>query len=453
MDLQAIEHSAETRRERGRQARRALPRRAHTFAPPPRNFDPIELITEQNAGRIPELVPVRHERMAKSAFAFYRGTALIMAADLATLPHTGLFVQLCGDAHLSNFGAFASPERTLLFDVNDFDETLPGPFEWDLKRLTASAVLAARDNGLTDEVARAAAFAAAEAYAENMSRYATMGELDVWYSHVTAEELEALVPRGRWRKRYRRGLTQAQQRDSLWSLSRLAEPFEGELRIKDRPPLIRRIDDPADRAVVERFIAAYQETLQESRRALLDRYRLVSAAYKAVGVGSVGTRCFVGLFMGRDQNDPLFLQVKEATSSVLERYLPSSKYSLHGERVVTGQRIMQAASDIFLGWARSEAGIDYYVRQLRDWKASVDVAAMDEAGLVVYSRICGRTLARAHARAGDAISIAGYIGASDRFARALTEFGVAYASQAEEDYRRFCAAIEDGRLPGKVKRD
>jgi uncharacterized protein (DUF2252 family) len=445
-EVQTASQSARSRQEQGRLARRRVARSAHTYEPTDRGLDPVELIERQNEGRLAELVPVRHSRMAQSAFAFYRGTAGIMAADLGARPHSGITVQLCGDAHLSNFGAFASPERTLLYDINDFDETLPGPFEWDLKRLVASVVLAARDSGFSQQTARDGAFAAAAEYCKSMRRYAGMGELDIWYSRLAAQDLVALMPRGRWRQTYLKGMAKARQRTSLQALARLAEPFAGGLRIKDDAPLIQRIERAEDWRTVESFIEAYRQTLEDSRRALLDRYRMASAAYKAVGVGSVGTRCFIALLIGRDENDPLFLQVKEAGRSVLEDQLGPSKFAQHGERVVTGQRLMQAASDIFLGWAQSQAGIHYYVRQLRDWKASIDVAAVDQKRLILYGEICARILARAHARTGDALAIAGYIGGSDRFSDALTRFATAYADQAERDYQAFRAAISSGQL-------
>ncbi len=441
-----VEESARLREERGRLARKRLARSAHIYEPSAGRFDPVELIAQQDVGRLPEMVPVRHARMVQSPFAFYRGTAGVMAADLGIRPHSGITVQLCGDAHLSNFGAFGSPERTLLYDINDFDETLPGPFEWDLKRLVASVVLAARNNGFSEQIGREGAFAAASEYGKSMRRYARMGELDIWYSRVAARDLVALLPRGRWRQAYLKGMAKAQQRNSLQALARLCEPFEGELRIKNELPLVQRIERAEDWHKVERFIQDYRETLEDSRRALLDRYRLVSVAYKAVGVGSVGTRCFIALMIGRDQDDPLFLQVKEANRSVLEDHLGPSKFAQHGERVVTGQRLMQAASDIFLGWARGAAGVHFYVRQLRDWKASVDVAAVDQKRLIFYAETCARILARAHARAGDAVAIAGYIGGSDRFSQALTRFAVAYADQAERDYEAFRKAIAPGRL-------
>ncbi|HVJ22230.1 MAG TPA: DUF2252 domain-containing protein [Polyangiaceae bacterium] len=432
--------------ETGRLARKAVPRRTHLYEPGERTFDPIALIEQQNEGRIPELVPIRHARMAQSAFAFYRGSAAVMAADLAARPHSGIIVQLCGDAHLSNFGAFGSPERTLLLDINDFDETLHGPFEWDVKRLVASAVLAARDRGFGPQMARNAALAAADSYAESMREYAGMRELDIWYSRISANEILSLLPRGRWRRAYRAGVAKAQERDNLRALNRLAEPYDGGLRIKDQLPLIKRVEVPDELRRVKGFLDAYRDTLEESRRNLLDRYSFVSAAYKAVGVGSVGTFCFIGLFLGRDNDDPLFLQVKQANASVLEAYLPPSPYEQHGERVVTGQRLMQAASDVFLGWAKGEGGRHFYVRQLWDWKASIDVARLDPQRLMLFSQFCGRILARAHARTGDAVAIASYIGGSDRFSEVLTRFATAYADQAERDHESFSEAIVAGRL-------
>ncbi len=449
MDDLRMDTSVSASNERGRSARKQLQRSAHVYDIVRRDFDPIELIERQNTTRLQELVPIRHERMARSPFAFYRGSALVMAGDLAQRPHTGLTVQLCGDAHLANFGAFASPERALVFDINDFDETLPGPFEWDVKRLVASAVLAARDNGFSPKWERRAALAAARGYVMAIREYAGMRDLDVWYSRITAEELMHSIPRARWRRTYQRGIEKARQRNSLRALSKLAEPVGPELRIKDRPPLIRRIEGAEEQAIVEGFLSEYRQTLERSRRALIDRYRFVSAAYKAVGVGSVGTRCFVALLMGRDQHDPLFLQVKEAGPSVLEPCLGKSEFSHAGERVVTGQRMMQATSDVFLGWATSPRGIQYYVRQLWDWKASIDMASVVPGALTLYAETCGRILARAHARGGDAVAITAYIGQNQTFVSTLTSFAMDYAEQVRRDHQQFCAAIRSGRLPSR----
>ncbi len=447
MDHVTTQGSVEAREKRGRLARKRLGRRAHVYEKMERNFDPIELIEKQNIGRVQELVPIRHARMAESAFAFYRGTAALMAADLGQRPHSGITVQLCGDAHVANFGAFASPERTLLFDVNDFDETLPGPFEWDVKRLVASVVLLARDNGASLQTGRDAAFAAAAAYAESMHQYAGMRDLDIWYSRIAVEDLASVVSGRSWRKEYQKKVNRAQHHDSQRALARLTESVDGELRIRDQPPLIKRIDKEEDLRVVRSFLERYRDTLEESRRCLLDRYRFAGAAFKAVGVGSVGTRCFVGLLIGRDQRDPLFLQVKESGPSVLEAYVGASKYAQSGERVVTGQRLMQAASDIFLGWAQSERGVQFYVRQLWDWKGSVELTSASSRRISTYAGTCARVLARAHARAGDAVAISGYLGTNDSFAEALAQFAVAYAQQADRDYERFSAEIASGRLP------
>jgi uncharacterized protein (DUF2252 family) len=475
MAVRKVEHlSLEEQRARGKGARDRTPLSAHAgWAPSHDRADPVKLLEDQNTAREPDLVPVRHGRMMVSPFTFYRGAAKIMAADLAGTPTAGLGVQLCGDAHLSNFGLFASPERELLFDVNDFDETLPGPFEYDVKRLAASFTIAARNNGFTQADARAVTMTSVAAYREAMAGFAGMRTLDVWYAHLAEDELLTAIRRAakqvakgkkpakerEAKKLRRRGLKTAQKahtRDSLQALSKLGEMVEGRYRIASMPPVVVPFRElttmygisPEDlQAAVQHQFHAYRATLQADRRQLLERFEIVDMARKVVGVGSVGTRAFIVLLEGRDEGDPLFLQVKEATASVLEDHLPKSRYRQPGERVVQGQRLMQASSDIFLGWAKGqEANRYFYWRQLRDMKGSAEVEAMPPEGLTFYARICGWTLARAHARSGDAPAIAAYLGASDKFDRSMTDFSERYADQNEEDYEAFTGAVQTGRI-------
>jgi uncharacterized protein (DUF2252 family) len=407
-------------------------------------------LAAQNQTREPDLVPVRHGRMMVSPFTFYRGAATVMAADLKHIPRAGLTVQLCGDAHLLNFGLFASPERTLLFDVDDFDETLPGPFEYDIARLSASFVVAARDNGFPDSVCRAAGAAPASAYRRAMASFATMGALEVWYSRLDAAPmLERGAPAAR------EALTKARSRNSLQALPKLTEVVDGKRRIRSDPPVLvpnRELVEGAEFATelndaLRTLLRAYRSTLDPDRRVLLEQFEFVDAARKVVGVGSVGTRAWVVLLLGRDGQDPLFLQVKEATRSVLEDHLPKSRYRQPGARVVNGQRLMQAASDIFLGWSKGvDANRHYYWRQLRDMKGSADISRFSVDALTHYADACGWTLARAHARSGDAVAISAYLGKGDRFDRAMGAFAVRYADQNERDYQNFVAAIQCGKL-------
>ncbi|MEU2260694.1 DUF2252 domain-containing protein [Streptomyces sp. NPDC019645] len=430
-------------RERGRAARKEVPRSSHgRWIPAADRPDPLAVLEAQARTREPDLVPVRYGRMAVSPFTYLRGAPAVMAADLAVQRSTGLRVQLCGDAHLLNFGVFASPERTLLFDLNDFDETLPGPFEWDVKRLVASVAVAARDNGEPDAGARRAARAAAESYRLSMRRLSGLGELDVWYERISAEDLVPLV-RDLERARIETQLAKARRRTSLQALEKLTEVVGGRRRIVQDPPLLEAVAG-LDAASVRKILSDYRSTLPEDRRVLLDRYRFVEAARKVVGVGSVGTRCFVALMTGRDTEDPLFLQIKEAQRSVLEPHLPKSAYRHQGQRVVAGQRLLQAASDIFLGWVSGPGGRHFYWRQLRDMKGSADVATMSPTLLRDYAALCGRALARAHARSGERIAIAAYLGASDTFDRAMADFAVAYADRTVEDHQALRAAIESG---------
>jgi uncharacterized protein (DUF2252 family) len=455
----------------GKAARTKAPVDTHRgWIPAPARPDPVTLLEEQNARREPDLVPVRHGRMMVSPFTFYRGAAKIMANDLKDTPDAGLITQLCGDAHLSNFGLFASPERSLLFDLNDFDETLPGPFEYDVKRMAASFTVAARNNGFADADATEATIASVSAYREAMADFAGMRTLEIWYSSVSEDDVLREIRDATRAGKGKRGETvdksaeknaekiarKARTRDSLQALSKLAELVDGKYRIVSQPPVVIPLRDLAarlDRSVDEMHnmiheqFRAYRRTLQDDRRQLLERFEVVDAASKVVGVGSVGARAFIVLLQGRDSSDPLFLQVKEATESVLEDHLPKSRYTQPGERVVQGQRMMQAASDIFLGWTKGvEANRYLYWRQLRDMKGSAVIETMGPPQLAFYGQLCGRTLARAHARSGDPIALAAYLGKKDRFDQAITDFALRYADQNDEDYHEFVAAIKDGRL-------
>jgi len=419
-------------------------RSAHAgWVPPVDRADPVAVLERQGRDRLPELLPIRYGRMAASPFAFLRGSAAVMAADLASRPHTGLTVQLCGDAHLLNFGLYASPERALLFDLNDFDETFPGPFEWDVERLAASVAVAGRANGHAEAKVRRAALEAVAAYRTAMRRLARRGELAVWYERIDADSLLPLVRSASRRRHVASSLTRARRRTSLQALGKLTEVVDGRRRIIHDPPLL----EPAgasDMASLRKIFSDYRSTLSEERRLLLDRYRFVDAARKVVGVGSVGLRCFVVLLTGRDQSDPLFLQIKEARKSVWEEHLPHGPYVHPGHRVVAGQRLLQAASDIFLGWMSGPQGRAFYWRQLRDMKGSADVAGMSPADLLGYARLCGTALARAHARSGDRIAIAAYLGGADTFEQAVADFALAYADQTAADHAALGAAVAAG---------
>jgi uncharacterized protein (DUF2252 family) len=494
--------SLDERRARGSQAAERTPPSSHFgWQPAQDRPDPVALLEEQNTTREPDLVPVRHGRMMVSPFTFYRGAAKIMAADLKDTPVAGLDAQLCGDAHLSNFGMFASPERALLFDLNDFDETLPGPFEFDVKRMAASFLIAGRNNGFSKADARAAALASVMSYRESMADFAQMPTMEIWYAHFEEDRFRAIIrdalaevspgvsePGAKDKKakaakpdkkvkpatkkeqkeakqaevvreaarRAEKSLQKAHTRDSVQALAKLGELVDGRYQIVSQPPVIVPARDLADTyglsadevmpALHEQF-RAYRATLQDDRRRLLEKFEIVDAARKVVGVGSVGTRAFIVLLQGRDEQDPLFLQVKEATASVLEAYLPKSRYRQHGARVVQGQRMMQAASDIFLGWTK---GIDvtrnFYWRQLRDMKGSAVVELMAPVTLRYYAQICGWTLARAHARSGDPVAMAAYLGRDDAFERSVTDFSERYADQNEQDYEAFTKAVRSGRL-------
>jgi uncharacterized protein (DUF2252 family) len=448
---------------RGKAARAAVPRESHAaFDPPADRPDPVALLEQQAPSRLPELVPIRYGRMLVSPFTFFRGAALPMACDLATTPSSGLVVQACGDAHLSNFGVFASPERKFLFSVNDFDETLPGPWEWDVKRLAASLEVAARGNGFSRKARRQIVTASTRHYREAMRAFASMSNLDVWYARADlAYVQDVFEPQmtARSRKVMAEGLAKAQTRDSMQAFSKLCGIVDGQVRIIADPPLIMPVSHllpgQEDRAGFEAqlpdLIAKYQRTLASDRQFLFQRYQLADLARKVVGVGSVGTRCWIFLFQDREGTDPLFLQVKEAQPSVLAAYTGPNEYTNHGQRVVEGQRLMQSASDIFLGWVRAGETLDgqthdFYVRQLRDWKFSLDVDAMRPRGMQIYGELCAWTLARAHARSGDSVGIAAYLGAKEVFDQAITEFAEAYADQNERDYQTLITAAANGRI-------
>jgi uncharacterized protein (DUF2252 family) len=447
---------------RGKAARREVPRSSHAvFDPGAHRHDPIELLERQADVRVPELVPIRYGRMLASPFTFYRGAALIMAADLAETPRSGFSVQCCGDAHLSNFGLYASPERRLVFDINDFDETLPGPWEWDVKRLAVSMLIAARDNGFSMKSQERIVLDTVAEYRTRMAQFAAMRNLEVWYTRFEIEELmPQLRPQvgAKMRKRLDKVVAKALRRDHMHAFARLSEEVDGQRRIVSDPPLIVRLDDVADaaerarvRADLERLVRDYSLTLQHECRALLEQFRLVDLARKVVGVGSVGTGAWIALLLGRDGRDPLVLQIKEAQLSVLEEFVGASEYSNSGERVVAGQRTMQASSDIFLGWLTVERSLyggarDCYVRQLRDWKGSLVIEAMDPRALSLYGRLCSATLAHAHARSGDRIAISAYLGRGDAFDRAILSFSEAYAEQNDRDYDSLVRAVEAGRV-------
>jgi uncharacterized protein (DUF2252 family) len=472
MSVTKIAHpSVDQRRANGKAAREQAHPSSHTgWEPAADRPDPISLLEAQNAAREPDLVPVRHGRMMVSPFTFYRGAAKIMAADLKDTPNAGLDAQLCGDAHLSNFGVFASPERTLLFDLNDFDETLPGPFEWDVKRMAASFTIAARNNGFSKAEGRNATLRATQSYRERMAEFARMSTMDIWYARLSEDDLMNAIStatrslKGPDKKTIaktagkvaQKTADKARTHDSLQALSKLAELVDGRYRIVSQPPIVVPVremapnlgitPDEVEHLLREQF-REYRATLQDDRRHLLERFELVDVARKVVGVGSVGTRSYIALLQGRDQQDPLFLQVKEATRSVLEDHLPKSRYHQPGERVVQGQRMMQAASDIYLGWTKGvQDGRFLYWRQLRDMKGSAVIEDLAPTGLEFYAQVCGQTLARAHARSGDPIAIAAYLGKKDRFDASITDFSERYADQNDRDYQAFRDAISSGRL-------
>lgn len=450
-----------TRRERrrdGKEARGRLPLEALATCPDgPR--DPVAVVGAGDAHRLPWLVPIRYGRMLQSPFAFYRGSAGLMAHDLAGLPRSGLDVQLCGDAHLLNFGLYGSPERALVFDLNDFDETLVGPFEWDVRRLVASMVVAARDRGFKPKRQRAIARAAAERYRTAMREFAELSTLEMWHAQLEVDDALARVTDDAWRAYATRIAERARGKDHLQAVARFTEVVDGRRRIVMDPPLIVPLavleehdilpDTPA--AIIGHAYRDYLASVRDDIRVLLDRYTYVDAALKVVGVGSVGTRCAIALLQGADDQDLLFLQVKEAGTSVLEPHLGGSPYAHPGQRVVAGQRLMQSASDALLGWATGMAGTPYYFRQLRDWKGSAEIERMDEHLLELYGRLCAWTLAKAHARSGDRIALAAYMGSSERFEDALTAFAEAYADRNDADAAALAAAVADGRIVAQVE--
>ena len=445
----------------GREARAKVPRASHgRWAPPTRRTDPLDILALQATTRVADLVPIRYGRMSESAFAFYRGAAAVMAADLAHEEPTGLTTQLCGDAHLMNFGTFSAPDRDLLFDVNDFDETIPGPFEWDIKRLAASLEIAARSREFDPGTGAAIVRRGTASYRRALWDFAAMADLQIWYTRLDGA---AILQRwgaeasAQMLRTFERTAAKAQSKTHLAALAKLTHEVDGRLRFIDNPPLIM----PAESLFTDVYasqtinnlydaLTEYRHTLSGDRQRLLDKYEYVDLARKVVGVGSVGTRCWVALFTGRDNQDPLFLQVKEAEAAVGEPFLGASEYRHHGERVVQGQRLMQGASDIFLGWDRftGDDGVtrDFYLRQLWDGKGSAVIEKMEPAGLGIYAEMCGWALARAHARAGDAIAMASYLGRGDRFDRAMAEFASAYADQTQRDFESFTRAIADGRV-------
>lgn len=447
--------SPDQRRAMGKALRERVPRSSHAgWNPPKSRRDPIDILIESNQGRLRELIPIRFGRMLQSPFAFYRGTAAIMAADLANTPSSGPRVQACGDAHLMNFGGFATPERQVIFDINDLDETLPAPWEWDLKRLAASVAIAAHYLELPDSDAARAVKATACAYREQMTDYSSMRALDVWYDRITIEKVLAESPNDEVRARISKRIQKARDSSSAEAIFPKMAEYDGiQPRIKDNPPLIfhpNKKSAPGMKTQYREAIASYRASLPEHVRVLFDRFNYCDAAVKVVGIGSVGSACMVSLFMASD-NDPLFLQVKEARSSVLEPYAGKSLHKTHGERVVAGHRLIQSATDIFLGWTVGEGGRHHYMRQLRDVKISAIIEGWDVELLSTYSKLCARTLARAHARSGDAGLIAGYMGTSNVFDEAICEFGIEYGDQVKRDYREFVKAIRQGRLEAVVE--
>ena len=434
------------RRAMGRSLREKVPRSSHAkWSPAADRPDPISLLQEQDRSRLAQFVPLRYGRMIASPFGFLRGSAVVMAGDLTATPVTGLQVQMCGDAHLSNFGVYATPERNQVFDVNDFDETLPGPWEWDVKRLAASIVVAGRTMGFTREMNRQAVVGGIRSYREHIWKYGEMRHIDVWYARIDPESVRRFV-RSSDRAYVEKELEKARRSSSLVAFPRLTRVVNGQYRIKDDPPVIAHLDDKELAQQLGALVEGYSESLQEDRNVLLRKYRLVDVAYKVVGVGSVGTRCYVAFLMGSEKSDPLFLQVKQAQASVFEPHLGPSSYLNHAQRVVRGQYLMQASSDIFLGWT-GLGSIDFYVRQLRDMKLSVSVASLSESRFVQYCELCGWALARAHARSGDPAQVSGYLGANDTFDRAIASFAEVYADQTERDHAALLSAVQAGRVP------
>jgi uncharacterized protein (DUF2252 family) len=446
-------HSRAERIAAGKALRESVSRSSHAiWKAPEGRRDPIDLLEESNEGRMPELVPIRYGRMLRSPFTFLRGSAALMAYDLAATPATGIRVQACGDCHLMNFGFFATPERNLVFDINDFDETLPAPWEWDIKRLAVSFAVAGRDQGLSDDDSRAVAADCARSYREHLREYSHLSPLEVWYDRLDLQTLIATAPDAATKKFREQLAGKARQRITENLFPKIAGIVGGRHRFVEQPPVLFHVPE-AD--VEERFregLEDYRLTLSDERRTLLDRYCLDDFAVKVVGIGSVGTRCLVALLFS-EENHPLILQIKEARPSVLEPYAGKSQYDNQGQRVVIGQRLMQSSSDIFLGWVRGRTGIDFYVRQLRDMKISVPLEGLTAPRLTRYAEFCGWTLARAHAKAGDASTISGYLGKSDAFDQALGAFAIAYADQNEQDYTKLVEAERAGRVEALIEED
>ncbi|HET9921369.1 MAG TPA: DUF2252 domain-containing protein [Ktedonobacteraceae bacterium] len=450
LQVEQHERTLAERRAAGKALRAKVPRSSHAvWTPAADRPDPLSLLEEQNRSRLAHLVPLRYQRMIASPFTFLRGSAIVMAQDLAATPVTGLQVQLCGDAHLNNFGIYATPERNQVFDVNDFDETLPGPWEWDIKRLAASIVLGGRVNGFSAAINRQAVLNCVQSYREHIWQYSNMHYIDVWYSRIDyANSLQYVHPTFRWyiNKQRKKSL----QRSRLQVFPKLTTLVDGRPQFKDDPPLIAHLADKELSQQLQGLVEDYRPTVQEDRQVLIGKYHCVDVAQKVVGVGSVGTRCYVVLLLGNDSDDPLLLQIKEAQASVLERHLGPSVYPNSAQRVVCGQRLMQAASDLFLGWARLGA-TDYYIRQLRDMKLTVNIETLIPDGFIQYCRFCGWALARAHARSGDPAPISGYLGSGDAFDRAIAAFAETYANQTERDHAALVAAAQSGRVPVEGK--
>ena len=448
---QARFRSREERIQIGKSLRERLPRSSHAiWQPPAAGREPIEIIEASNRGRLQELIPIRYGRMLRSPFTFLRGSAALMAYDLATTPKTDIIVQACGDCHLLNFGFFATPERNLVFDINDFDETLPAPWEWDLKRLVVSFVIAGRDSDLSDQESKAAAIDCARSYREHLREYSRLSPLEIWYTRIGAEQAIEMSPDEKTRKIREQIMAKARERIIEHLYPKIVTQTGGRNRFVDQPPILYHVNEPDWETLVREGLEDYRQSLPEERRVLFDRYQLEDFALKVVGIGSVGTRCYIALFFSED-NHPLILQVKEACPSVLEPYTAKSQYENQGQRVVTGQRLMQSSSDIFLGWTQGRRGKDFYLRQLRDMKFSLPIEGVSAVQLQRYAEFCGWTLARAHAKSGDAATISGYLGKGDQFDLAMGEFAIAYAEQTERDHAALVEAVKTGRVEALVE--
>ncbi|GAL92882.1 MAG: DUF2252 domain-containing protein [Microcystis wesenbergii TW10] len=450
---QARFRSREERIQIGKSLRERLPRSSHAiWQPPAAGREPIEIIEASNRGRLQELIPIRYGRMLRSPFTFLRGSAALMAYDLATTPKTDVIVQACGDCHLLNFGFFATPERNLVFDINDFDETLPAPWEWDLKRLVVSFVIAGRDSDLSDRESKAAAIDCARSYREHLREYSRLSPLEVWYTRIGVEQVLEMAPDEKTRKIREQMMTKARERIIEHLYPKIVTQSGGRNRFVDQPPILYHVNEPDWETLVREGLEDYRQSLPEERRVLFDRYQLEDFALKVVGIGSVGTRCYIALLFSED-NHPLILQVKEACPSVLEPYTAKSQYENQGQRVVTGQRLMQSSSDIFLGWTQGRRGNNFYLRQLRDMKFSLPIEGVSAVQLQRYAEFCGWTLARAHAKSGDAATISGYLGKGDQFDLAMGEFASAYAEQTERDHAALVEAVKTGRVEALVEED